>query len=148
MGNKLSLIVRRLELAGLRVTSQRRTLLQIFSEADGFLQSRELYERMARVYPGVSYDTIYRNVRLMRDAGIVEQFDFDDGFKYKLSCVDHHHHHLICLGCDAILPLPFCPMTAFEAPSSFIIVRHKFEVYGYCQHCAGRQGQGEENANS
>lgn len=135
--HKMNSMLRQLEREGLRITSQRRMLIRILSEEQGFLQPRELYERMALVYPGVSYDTIYRNIRVMSDIGIVEPFDFEDGVKFKLCCrTQHHHHHLVCLGCDEVTPLPFCPMSVFEVPSSFKVVRHKFEVYGYCERCS------------
>ncbi|WP_166240882.1 Fur family transcriptional regulator [Paenibacillus turpanensis] len=141
---KLQSILRQLEIEGLRITSQRKMLIRILIEQKGFLQTRELYEQMNRMFPGVSYDTIYRNIRMMRDVGVVEQFDFDDGVKFKIACRTHHHHHLICLGCSKITPLPFCPMTMIKVPSSFTVVSHKFEVYGYCRRCAGKQEKKEK----
>lgn len=136
MEHQLREWLHRLEQEGMRVTSQRKLLLQVFAEAKGFLLPKDVYKRMTRVYPSVSYGTIYRNIRMLRDMGIVEQFDSEDGSKFKLCCrTHHHHHHLICLECDKVVPLLFCPMSMVEVPHSFFVVRHKFEVYGYCGHC-------------
>ncbi|MGF7032489.1 Fur family zinc uptake transcriptional regulator [Paenibacillus mucilaginosus] len=133
--HRLNRLLHRLELGGLRITAQRKQLIRLFAEAKGFLQPKDVYERMARIFPGVSFDTIYRNIRIMRDVGIVEQFDFDEGIKFRICCPVHHHHHLICLGCNEVIPLDFCPMAMVSVPESFQVVKHKFEVYGYCGQC-------------
>lgn len=136
---RMNQLLGHLERNGLRITEQRRALLRIFADGERFLLPKDVYIRMAALFPGVSFDTIYRNIRLMRDLGVVEQFDFEEGSKFKLSCasIDHreHHHHIICLECEEVVPLPFCPMSVVEIPGSFKVVKHKFEVYGYCSNC-------------
>ncbi len=132
-------LLRRLETHGIRITPQRKTLLKLFAETSSFLLPKDVYRHMATVYPGVSFDTIYRNIRVLKELGIVEQFDFEDGVKYKLGCsAGHrhdHHHHLICLGCNEVFPLMHCPMSLIEIPQSFRVTQHRFEVYGYCSEC-------------
>lgn len=54
---------------GLRVTEQRRTLVRIFSDYEGYLSPRDVYNKMAKHYPGVSFDTVYRNLRFLSDMG-------------------------------------------------------------------------------
>ncbi|WP_372629744.1 hypothetical protein [Cohnella sp.] len=44
---------------------------------------------MQRVYPGLSFDTAYRNLRLLLlDMDVVEQIVFEDGVKFKRYCGD------------------------------------------------------------
>lgn len=122
---------------GLRITEQRRTLAKLFVETDGYLLPKTVYEHMEKQYSGLSFDTVYRNLRLMQEMGLIEQFNFEDGVKFRLHCDEnHHHHHLICLECEKTYPLVFCPMD-FEAgiPGHFEVVKHKFEVFGYCADC-------------
>lgn len=129
-------IVRQMSDKGLRITEQRRTLAQLFTQAPGYLTPKDVYEHMQRFYHGLSFDTVYRNLRVMLDLGIVEQFVFEDGVKFKLSCEEpHHHHHMICLQCEKTLPIRSCPMPATDVPGGFQVVKHKFEVYGYCSDC-------------
>jgi len=129
-------IVRRMSDSGLRITEQRRTLAKLFSDASGYLTPKDVYDHMQRLYPGLSFDTVYRNLRVMLDLDIVEQFVFEEGVKFKLSCEEpHHHHHMICLQCDKTLPIRSCPMPDTPLPGGFRVVRHKFEVYGYCPDC-------------
>lgn len=137
-------IVRQMSEKGLRITEQRKTLARLFADATGYLTPKDVYERMQRVYPGLSFDTVYRNLRIMQELGLIEQFMFEEGVKFKLSCEEtDHHHHMICLQCEKTLPIKSCPMPETRVPGGFQVVMHKFEVYGYCSEC--RQ-QGEDEA--
>lgn len=122
---------------GLRVTEQRRTLASIFVQHDGYLTPKEVYEQMGKRYSGLSFDTVYRNLRLLQEMNVLEQFVFEEGIKFRVRCGEaHHHHHLICLDCEKTVPMVFCPMNhVAEVPSDFQVIRHKFEVYGYCKDC-------------
>lgn len=125
---------------GLRITEQRRTLVRLFAESSGLLAPKEVYSKLEAKHPGLSYDTVYRNLRTLQDLGVLEQFHFEDGVKFRIGCygTKRHHHHLICLECNKVIPLSFCPMDQLEFPETFQIVRHRFEVYGYCLHCLKR----------
>ena len=141
-------IVRRMSGSGLRITEQRRTLARLFSGASGYLTPKDVYEHMQEVYPGLSFDTVYRNLRVMLELGIVEQFVLEEGVKFKLSCEEPHHHHMICLQCEKTLPIRSCPMPDTQVPGGFKVVTHKFEVFGYCPECqdAGAQAGRKEAA--
>ncbi|GAB2693157.1 Fur family transcriptional regulator [Paenibacillus thermoaerophilus] len=137
-------MLRDMSVRGLRITEQRRTLSKLFVDAEGYLTPKDVYEYMNKSYPGLSFDTVYRNLRVLHELGILEQFVFEDGIKFRVRCQDdHHHHHLICLGCDRIEPIRYCPMTGVEGiPDDFEVVRHKFEVFGYCSQCR-REGESD-----
>ncbi|MCZ8515955.1 Fur family transcriptional regulator [Paenibacillus filicis] len=122
---------------GWRITDQRKSLATLFAESSGYLSPKDVYEYMRQQYPGVSFDTVYRNLRLLSDMGVLEQIYLNDGLKFRARCRTHHHHHLICLQCEKTVPFEFCPMKALpECPSDFEIVNHRFEVFGYCKDCA------------
>jgi Fur family zinc uptake transcriptional regulator len=123
---------------GLRITGQRRTLARLFAEASGFLSAKEVYQSLEMKHHGLSFDTVYRNLRLLQELGVLEQFNFEDGMKFRLGCYGHkhHHHHLICMSCDHIYPLDYCPMEHLtNLPAHFQVVKHQFEIYGYCEEC-------------
>ena len=122
---------------GLRVTDQRKTLAKLFAEDQGYLSPKDVYEYMGKIYTGLSFDTVYRNLRVMEELGVLEQIMFEDGVKFKLHCrEEHHHHHLICLQCGKTYPITYCPMEQTAVPEEFKVVRHKFEVFGYCASCS------------
>ncbi|MET3850169.1 MULTISPECIES: Fur family transcriptional regulator [unclassified Paenibacillus] len=121
---------------GLRITDQRKTLAKLFGEHSGYLSAKDVYEFMGKKYSGLSFDTVYRNLRVMQELGVLEQIVFEDGVKFKASCSeDHHHHHMICLQCEKTYPISFCPVSMADTPDEFQVVKHKFEVFGYCKDC-------------
>lgn len=129
-------IVRMMSEEGLRITEQRKTMARLFVEKEGYMTPVEVYEKMGGEYPGLSFDTVYRNLRLLHELGILEQFVFEDGVKFKVNCGEaHHHHHLICLECEKTTPITFCPMPYVQEAQEFQIIKHKFEVFGYCKAC-------------
>lgn len=122
---------------GWRITEQRKQLAGIFAKADGYLSPKDVYDQMTVKYPNVSFDTVYRNLRLLSEMGALEQFYFmDGGLKFRASCTEHHHHHLICVNCEKTLTFDYCPMEQpLRLPGSFKIMNHRFEVYGVCEEC-------------
>ncbi|MEC0089977.1 Fur family transcriptional regulator [Paenibacillus macquariensis] len=122
---------------GLRITDQRKTLAKLFGEQSDFLSAKEVYDYMGKKYSGLSFDTVYRNLRVMEELGVLEQIIFEDGAKFKVHCseVQQHHHHMICLQCQKTHPIEFCPMNLTDIPEHFQVVKHKFEVFGYCEDC-------------
>lgn len=131
-------MVRKMSAGGLRVTEQRKSLAQMFVETDGYLAPKDVYDWMRQKYPGVSFDTVYRNLRILSEMGVLEQFYFlEGGLKFKASCQHHHHHHFICLQCERTFSFEYCPMGHLDmGPEGFRISGHRFEIYGTCKECA------------
>ena len=131
-------ILSRMESKKFRITEQRKMIARWFAEQDGFITPRDLYDDMVKHYPGLSFDTVYRNLRTLVELEILEQFERADGVKFRLHCTSHneHHHHFICTLCESLFPLPFCPMeTKINIPEPFLVTGHRFEVYGLCSSC-------------
>jgi len=128
-------IVQAMLAKGLRITGQRRTLANIFARSEDFLSSKEVYRSMSREHWGLSHDTVYRNLRMLHDIGVLEQFHFENGIKFRFGFSDQHEHRLICLNCSRVILLAYCPLREMELPQSFQIVRHRFDTYGYCVNC-------------
>lgn len=128
---------------GWRVTEQRRMLAQIFADHEGYLSPKDVYDQMSIRYPSVSLDTVYRNLRMLSEMGVLEHFYFmDGGLKFRDNCSAHHHHHLICVNCEKTLPFDYCPMDhRFDLPGNYKVLRHRFEVYGICEECQMLQNE-------
>lgn len=123
--------------AGWRITDQRRTLARIFADTEGYLSPKDVYDQLSVKYPSVSFNTVYRNLRMLSDMGVLEQFYFmDGGLKFRANCAKHHHHHLICTNCEKTLSFDYCPMKDdLELPGSYRVLSHRFEIYGVCEEC-------------
>ncbi|WP_270179302.1 Fur family transcriptional regulator [Alkalihalobacillus sp. CinArs1] len=122
---------------GYKYTEKREDLVVFFAKEKRYLSAREVLTYMQKTYPGMSVDTIYRNLTLFRDLGILEETEWNGEKRYRLSCAtDAHHHHLICLDCGRTRQIEACPMDNIPVyDSDFEVVGHKFEIYGKCGEC-------------
>ncbi|PYZ98652.1 transcriptional repressor [Alteribacter lacisalsi] len=126
---------------GYKHTGKREDILALFSREKRYLAAKDVLQALQGTYSGLSFDTIYRNLSLFSNLGILEETELEGEKKYRFACsTDDHHHHLICVECGKTKHIHTCPMdTISEEESSFTITGHKFEVYGYCGACGERR---------
>ncbi|WP_166626645.1 Fur family transcriptional regulator [Jeotgalicoccus sp. S0W5] len=126
-----------LQEANFKVTKKRLRMIEIFMEDERYLSAKEIQESMNEEYPGISYDTIYRNLHTLNDINVLEQTTFSGEMQYKISCTDHHHHHFICEKCGETKVINYCPVGEWQKElGSLTINSHKVELYGLCEKCA------------
>ena len=85
--------------------------------------------------------SLYRCIALFEQLGIVQRLYI--GWKYKIELTDlysHHHHHISCLGCGAVVAVDDHPqletiVNNMAAQTGFALSRHQLELQGYCQKC-------------
>lgn len=122
--------------AGYKLTDKRESILAFFEKEDRYRTAKHLLDYMATHYEGISFDTIYRNLNLFSELGILESTELDGENHYQISCADHHHHHFICRECGVTEEVETCPMDEIAKKlKNFIIEDHKFEIYGLCPVC-------------
>lgn len=128
--------IERLQKEGHQVTNRRKDMLTFFAKADGYRTAKDLLTFMDTIYAGISIDTIYRNLNLYHELGILEVTELDGERHFRMTCGDHHHHHFICTDCGKTKPIPVCPMDEVkESLDNYVIEDHKFEIYGLCPLC-------------
>ncbi|WP_454918959.1 Fur family transcriptional regulator [Xanthobacter sediminis] len=81
----------------MRMTEQRRVIARVLSGADDHPDVEELHRRAAAIDDNISISTVYRTVKMLEDAGIIERHDFGDGRARYEQMPDEHHDHLIDL---------------------------------------------------
>ncbi|WP_422446550.1 Fur family transcriptional regulator [Thermoanaerobacterium sp. DL9XJH110] len=123
----------------LKVTPQRKAILQVLEKSKALLNAQELFQEVIKLVPGTNFSTIYRNLDLLLSRGILCRIASESGgVLYELRRRGNHHHHVICKGCGAAIPVDFCPMKAMEKEldaRGFTPTEHRFEIYGYCNKC-------------
>lgn len=126
----------KLQTEGYKMTHRRKEIIAYFSKSDGYRTARNLYEHMEDEFPGISYDTVYRNLHLFHDINILESTSLNAEKHFRLNCSDQHHHHFICNICGGTKKLNICPMDDVGSLlKGYTIDDHKFEVYGLCPNC-------------
>lgn len=134
-----------LKTQGFKLTGKRRTIVEILLEEDRYISAKELLERLKEQFPRLSFDTVYRNLNLLLEEGLIEESTFGDGgSKFRITCDTHdHHHHYICTLCGKTELVEGCPMDALteHAPKGFHVQAHRFEIFGQCATCASTEAR-------
>ncbi|ALN76523.1 MULTISPECIES: Fur family transcriptional regulator [Staphylococcus] len=128
--------IRMLKDNGHKYTDKRKDIINIFIEENKYINAKYVQQLMNENYPGISFDTIYRNLHLFKTLGIIESTELDGEMKFRIACTSHHHHHFICTSCGDTKVIDYCPMTEIKkALPQVDIEKHKLEVYGICENC-------------
>ena len=125
---------------GLRLTPQRRAILEAL-QGQGFKTALELFQEVNRLHPGINFSTLYRNLELFIQAGLICRLKGPGGALYGWRRISKHHHHAVCKICGAAYPLSRCPLEGMGEELErlgFTVTEHCFEVYGLCENCRCR----------
>jgi Fur family peroxide stress response transcriptional regulator len=86
---------------GLRMTPQRAVLLRVLARAAHHPTAEQLYRDVRRVLPSVSPATVYRNVQMLAQAGVISTLErAGDAVRYDPNPDDHHH--FTCSRCGEV----------------------------------------------
>src|ERR1700747_3142655 len=61
---------------GIRLTRQRRVILQVMDDAEQHLDVDQIFERAKRFDSGVHLVTVYRTIELLKKQGLIDELDF------------------------------------------------------------------------
>jgi Fur family transcriptional regulator, zinc uptake regulator len=122
---------------GYKYTEKRKDLITLFAREKRYLSAKDVQESLKNQYPGLSFDTIYRNLTTFVELGLLEETEWEGERKFRFTCShNEHHHHLICLKCGGTKSIHTCPMEVLNSElNGFDVTGHKFEIYGYCSDC-------------
>ena len=123
---------------GLRMTPQRRALLDALVETRGSFTALELYERARQAKPRLGLATTYRTIELLRRSGSVRSIAGGERPAY-VRCWPDHHHHLVCVTCGSVAETELCSAPSAEELKrryGFAAHAHDADVYGTCARCS------------
>ena len=128
------------EQAGARpVTLQRRLLLSVMKEAGTHLDAKELYRRASEWNTNISLATVYRNLRLFKEQGLIEEKHLGQMRCYYEIRRGAEHQHLVCRACGQVIefesPLIRELVAQVQRKHDFSVTRVELYLEGYCNKC-------------
>lgn len=119
---------------GLKMTEQRRIIARVLSDASDHPDVEMLYRRATALDPRISIATVYRTVRLLEEANILERHDFGDGRARYEELPEEHHDHLIDVESGAVVEFQNSEIEELQrkiaASLGYRLVDHRLELYG------------------
>lgn len=135
-------LVRRLQQQNIKITSQRRIILEsILAYPETHFSAEQLFEFIKDRYPFIGIATVFRSLPLLERVGVISKVSFEDKASlYELSVPgEHHHHHLVCAKCGRIIEMEIDLLDQLEeiinTRYDFQILDHRLDFFGHCSDC-------------
>jgi Fur family ferric uptake transcriptional regulator len=126
----------------LKRSAQREAILDAFVKAGHHVSVEDLLEIVRRRHPEVGRTTIYRTLKLFKDAGLASELLFGDEARFEPVWNRDHHDHFVCVACGAIFEFqsPEIERLQEEIASGigFKVEGHRHHVFGRCRKCASK----------
>src|SRR5271157_2639329 len=127
---------------GIRLTRQRRVILEVMDAAEQHLDVDQILERAQKIHAGVHLVTVYRTIDLLKKHGLIDELDLlhlrGDRHYYE-SHGPRDHIHVACLRCGKVREFE---SRLYEQLKEQIardfhmkVTVSRTEVGGYCEEC-------------
>jgi Fur family ferric uptake transcriptional regulator len=119
--------------AGLKMTGQRRVILQVLSESDDHPSVETVYHRARQADPTISIATVYRTLHLLDELNLVQRHDFNENYsRFEVNL--EHHHHLIDLETGDVIEFQDEELEHLKERIArrlgYDLIDHRLEFYG------------------
>ena len=119
---------------GLKMTGQRRLIARVLSDAHDHPDVEEVYRRAVLLDPRISLATVYRTVRLLEEAKILERHEFRDGRARYEAAGGAHHDHLIDVDTGEVIEFNNEEIELIQTQVAkklgYRLVDHRLALYG------------------
>jgi Fur family transcriptional regulator, ferric uptake regulator len=125
--------VERCQHLGMRLSRQRRFILELLWQDQEHLSAREIYDRLNRQGKEIGHTSVYQNLEALSEQGIIECIERSDGRLY--GNISDAHSHVNCVDTNQILDvhieLPEEILRQVEAQTGVKITEYHIDFYGY-----------------
>jgi Fur family ferric uptake transcriptional regulator len=131
-----------LEGRGVRLTRQRRVLLEVMDQAEQHLSADAILERAQKIDPNVHRVTVYRTLEMLKRLGLLDELDLLHIHGHRHYYESHgprDHIHVACLRCGKVREVEsdlYEQMKRqIERDTGIKITVTRTEIGGYCDAC-------------
>src|ERR1700728_3246028 len=138
-------LLNEVEARGVRLTSQRRALIETIQQADAHLDAATLLQRARERDPKIDRASVYRTLELLKRMGLIDELDLMhlNGEKHYYEVKTQKDHlHLACFHCGKIEEFDSATFQRLKreiaAQNDFEVQVMRLEVGGLCRSCAAQ----------
>ncbi len=126
------------QLPNMRLTTQRQIILEELGKVTSHPTANEVYDMVRKRLPRIGLGTVYRNLELMADIGIILKLEVG-GTQKRFDATIEPHYHIRCTSCnkvdDIAMEVQEQINLAAKKASNYIILGHHVEFSGICREC-------------
>lgn len=130
---------------GIRLTKQRRVILQVMDAAEEHLDVDQILERAQKIDADVHLVTVYRTIELLKKQGLIDELDLlhlrGDRHYYEAHG-PRDHIHVACLRCGKVREFESLLYEQLKAQIArdfhMKVTVSRTEVGGYCRECMAK----------
>ncbi len=126
------------QLPNMRLTTQRQIILEELGKVTSHPTANEVYDMVRRRLPRIGLGTVYRNLELMADIGIILKLEVG-GTQKRFDATVQPHYHIRCSACGKVNDINIAVQDQInivaEKASNYKILGHHIEFSGICSNC-------------
>ena len=88
-------------LPNMRLTTQRQIILEELGKVTSHPTASEVYDMVRKRLPRIGLGTVYRNLELMAESGIILKLEVG-GTQKRFDATVESHYHIRCSGCGRV----------------------------------------------
>lgn len=124
--------IERCQSLGMRLSRQRRYILELLWQQQDHLSAREIYDQLNRNGREIGHTSVYQNLEALSEQGIIECVERSDGRLY--GHASSPHSHFICTETQKIMDvhvsLPPEFLAKIEAETGMKITDYRIDFFG------------------
>jgi len=133
----------------LRMTNQREIILRELRKSKRHLSADELYDIVKKVMPRISLATVYRNLEILSEAGLIGKLEIS-GRQKRFDFDVSDHDHIYCVMCHKVDNLDIerknIDSEQLGATAGYTITGYRVEIIGICPDCQKKEKRKEKNS--
>lgn len=122
----------------MRLTTQRQIILEELGKVTSHPTANEVYDMVRRRLPRIGLGTVYRNLELMADSGIILKLEVG-GTQKRFDATVEPHYHIRCSSCGKVNDIEMSVQDHINQvaakASNYKILGHHIEFSGICLEC-------------
>ena len=126
------------QLPNMRLTTQRQVILEELNKVTSHPTANEVYDMVRKRLPRIGLGTVYRNLELMADSGVILKLEVG-GTQKRFDATTKTHYHIRCTECDCVndidIPVQEDINDYASKASNYQILGHHIEFSGVCEKC-------------